>query len=242
MTTTVKTNGFRKYVVAMLMGTMMSAAGHSEESTFPPSGVDHVLYATSDIERGMDEIEALLGVRPVMGGHHPQYGTHNALLSLGAGIYLEVIARKPELPAPQRGALIDVPQDTDSRLFTWVFRSADIEETAAAAAAGGVELGRVESGSRKKPDGSEITWQLTDPYTSSMDGAVPYVINWGNTTHPSTVVPSGGELVELVIEHPDPDGVRHAVSVLGAEVKVVECEAFRLVATISTESGLVTLD
>ena len=237
-----KISGSCKCVIAMLMGTMMSAPGYSEDSTFPPSGVDHVLYATSDIERGMDEIEALLGVRPVMGGHHPQYGTHNALLSLGPGIYLEVIARKPELPAPERGALIDIAQDTDSRLYTWVFRSADIEDTAAAAAAGGVELGRVESGSRKKPDGSEINWQLTDPYTVSMDGAVPYVINWGNTTHPSTVVPSGGELVELLIEHPDPDGVRRALRALGADVQVVEGEAFRLVATISTESGLVTLD
>ena len=48
----------------------------SEEASIAPTGIDHLVYACANLEHGMDEIEALLGVRPVRGGHHPQYGTH----------------------------------------------------------------------------------------------------------------------------------------------------------------------
>ena len=85
------------------------------------NGIDHLLYASASLEQGMDEIESLLGVRPVRGGRHPQYGTHNALLSLGTGTYLEVIARDPDLATPRRGFWVDVVPGAKSRLMTWVF-------------------------------------------------------------------------------------------------------------------------
>jgi Glyoxalase-like domain len=55
------------------------------------NAIDHIVFGCSDLERGMDEIEQLLGIRPVPGGRHIQFGTHNALLSLGPATYLEVI-------------------------------------------------------------------------------------------------------------------------------------------------------
>ena len=39
--------------------------------------------------------EGALGATPAPGGHHPLMGTHNQLLSLGPGEYLEVIAIDP---------------------------------------------------------------------------------------------------------------------------------------------------
>lgn len=48
-----------------------------------PSRVDHLIYAVADLEAGRDTFEPMLGVRPVIGGRNPQYGTHNAQLSLG---------------------------------------------------------------------------------------------------------------------------------------------------------------
>ena len=225
-------------VFALAMTATLSLA---DELTQPPKGIDHIVFASSDLQRGMDEIEALLGVRPVAGGHHPEYGTRNALLSLGPGVYLEIVARDPDIPSPKRGALVNISADDDSRLVTWVFRTEDIAQTAMAAQREALGLGPVLSGSRKKPDGSEISWKFTDPYAMPMDGAIPFLIDWGNTSHPSAATPYGGRLVELIIEHPDADLVSHALSVLGAEVKVVDSDEFRLTATIETQNGLITV-
>lgn len=216
----------------------MMAASTTKNSEVPVTGIDHLLYASASLERGMQEIEALLGVRPVPGGHHPRYGTHNALLSLGPGTYLEVIARDPDLAAPERGVLIDIPENGESRLVTWVYRVEDIEQSVKAARHAGLELGRIELGSRTSPDGSELHWQVTDPYAVRMNGVIPFLINWGDTAHPARVVPSGGELVELLIEHPDPARVRQALALLEADVNVARGDEIRIVARISTTDGI----
>ncbi len=45
--------------------------------------VDHLVYTTPDLDRGIAEIELLLGVRPTVGRRDPTWGTHNALAALG---------------------------------------------------------------------------------------------------------------------------------------------------------------
>jgi len=206
-----------------------------------PAAIDHILYATPDLEQGRDEIEQMLGVRPVIGGRHPNFGTHNALLSLGSDVYLEVIARDPDLPAPDRGVLVELSPDSGSRLITWVLRVADIDAAAALANDSGLNLGDVQPGQRETPDGETVRWKLTDPYAGRMQGALPFLIDWGETPHPGRVSPVGGRLAELTIEHPDADPVRDALSILGAGVEVTPGAVVRLSATIETTAGIRTL-
>jgi hypothetical protein len=142
-------------------------------------------FATN-LEAGRDEIEQLLGVRPVLGGRHPTWGTHNALLSLGAATYVEVIAPDPQLEVPERGVLFAAARICEPRLVTWVVRSESIDETAAAACAAGVGIGTIESGSRQSPDGTVISWRLSDPYAMPLGGALPFLISHG----------AGGQRVE----------------------------------------------
>lgn len=52
------------------------------------SRVDHLLYATPDLNRGVEEIEKLIGVRATEGGQHPGRGTRNALPSSTARVAL----------------------------------------------------------------------------------------------------------------------------------------------------------
>ena len=46
------------------------------------SRVDHLVYASPNLEEGIDRIESLLGVRATPGGSHPQWGTANALIAI----------------------------------------------------------------------------------------------------------------------------------------------------------------
>ena len=204
-----------------------------------PSRVDHLIFVAPDLESGMDEIERLLGVRPVRGGRHPGFGTHNALLSLGPTTYLEVIAPDPKLPRPERGLIFGLDEVEDAHLASWVLSTDDIHALHARAERAGVGLGQVESGSREKPDGSVLRWRMTDPYAWPLDGAVPFVISWGESSHPAGAAPSGGTLLALRIEHPDVKTLRRSLSALGAKADAHAGERVRLVATLRTPAGKV---
>lgn len=53
--------------------------------------IDHVIYATRDLDRAAAMVEAELGVSVVAGGRHEGIGTHNRIVPLGSG-YLELLA------------------------------------------------------------------------------------------------------------------------------------------------------
>lgn len=175
--------------------------------------IDHILFGTPELALGMDRVEELLGVRPVPGGRHPQYGTRNALVAIGPSCYLEVMAPDPGLPAPERGVLFGLPELPEPRLVSWVLRRGAIDQTAAAAG-----LGPVDAGRRERDDGTVVSWRLSDPYAERLGGVVPFLIDWGDTPHPARSAPPAGELVGLRIEHPAPGRVRSVLRELGVDV------------------------
>lgn len=203
--------------------------------------VDHLIYTVPNLEVGIREIEELLGVRPTVGGRHPDYGTRNALLGLGPTTYLEIMAPDPELPRPARGRLFGLDTLERPRLATWVLRSEEIDDLTARAMSHGLDLGPVQPGSRERPDGTVLTWKLTDPYAPRMDGAVPFLIAWGTTPHPARSAPQAGDLIDLKIEHPDPEAVRSALGTLGVEVPVEVGDRVGLTAVLQTSVGRVEI-
>jgi hypothetical protein len=218
----------------------LDGAARSTKTPRVPAGVDHLILGTPHLELGVAAIEEALGVRAGVGGRHPDYGTHNALVSLGPTTYLEIMAPDPGLATPPRGRF-GLETLTGPRLVTWVLRCEELDVVVARAAAGGVDLGAVEAGSRRRPDGSIVAWRLSDPYRRPLGGTVPFLIAWGDTPHPAASAPHGGSLVGFRLEHPDPERLRDALAALEVGAEVVRAAEPALVATLRGPRGEIEL-
>lgn len=205
------------------------------------SGLDHIIYASPDLERAMKEVSVLTGVQPVPGGSHHGRGTRNALLSLGPETYIEILAPDPDQPAEALARAAERIPAT-SRIINWAAKCDDLEAALAAAGKSGLNLGRIESMSRRLPSGERLEWRLTrgDP---PGDGLVPFLIDWGSAPHPAPGAPAGCSLRFFRAEHPDPARVREYLALLGVEdaIEVAEGPSPRIVAGLLTPNGEVEL-
>jgi len=95
--------------------------------------IDHVIYATGDLDRASERIHAELGLESVEGGRHFGHGTHNRIVPLGGG-YLELMAiadREEAAGSPIGGALAARLEARGDGLFGWAIATDDIEAVAA---------------------------------------------------------------------------------------------------------------
>jgi hypothetical protein len=203
--------------------------------------VDHLVYATADLDRGIAEVERVLGVRASPGGQHPIWGTRNALVALGSSSYLEIIAPNPDHSSLSEGRPFGLDALAASRLVGWAAKGSGLTNFRDAAAQHGVELGRVLSGSRKQADGTVLTWKLTDLRCVVADGIVPFFIDWGKSPHPALVASRGATLVGLRAEHPDADHVLQMLRIVAVDLKVGVGAAPALIAEIDCPYGRVLL-
>ena len=217
--------------------------GHGTQ--IPPGGllatVDHLVYATPDLQMGIDRIERALGVQATPGGQHPGRGTRNALLSLGPDTYLEIIGPDPEQPNPAQPRPFGIDALKEPQLVRWAAKGRNLEQFAGDVGRGGVTLGEVIAGSRRRADGVVLSWRYTDPRTVVAGGIVPFFIDWGQTPHPASTAAPGASLIGLRAEHPDPDQVQNALSRLGLDLRVQPGPSVALIATISSPRGRVEL-
>jgi hypothetical protein len=217
----------------------VNAPGTPQEKIL--SKIDHLVYATPDLNKSVKEIEQLLGVGAVAGGQHPGAGTRNWLVGLGDEVYLEIIGPDPDQPKPQHPRHFGIDELTSPRLATWAAKSTDLERTVREAREHGVDLGVIAPGSRMRPDGTLLLWRLTASPALTAGGVLPFFIDWGRTQHPAASLPKGCKLIDLRAEHPEADAVQTMAAGLGLDLKVTKGPAPILIATISTPSTTVEL-
>lgn len=205
---------------------------------------DHLVVAAVALEPGCDWIEARLGARPAKGGQHVAMGTHNAVLSLGPRLYLEVIAIDPSLPAPSRARWFDLDEPRmkaalaeGPQLIAWGARTHEIERAVQRVPGLGTILPMTRG---------EWSWRITVPDDGHRPGRglVPTLLQWDGTAHPEDrMADSGRRLVLLAGEHPEPAEVRSDLAALGLSdtLKVTYAKSPRLAAMIRTPRGTVTL-
>jgi Glyoxalase-like domain len=205
------------------------------------SRIDHLVYATPDLDRSVEEIERLLGVRATPGGQHPGRGTRNALVALGPASYLEIIAVDPDQPRPKDPRAFGIDELKVSRLVAWSIKGENLEQLRKEAISKGVLLGEVKTGRRRRTDGVELAWQVTDYSVTVADGIVPFFIDWGSSPHPADSAVQGASLIDLSAEHPDPGNVRQLLTRLAVDLKVARGSSPTLIATIDCPRGRVEL-
>lgn len=95
--------------------------------------IDHLIYATSDLDAAATRVEAAIGVAAVAGGRHDGIGTHNLIVPLGGG-YLELLAVIDPAEAA-RSALGSAIQERVAShgdgLFAWAVAVDDVAPVAA---------------------------------------------------------------------------------------------------------------
>ena len=132
--------------------------------------LDHLVYATPDLDATIERLEQLFSVRAAIGGQHPGWGTKNALLSLGPKAYLEIMGPDATQPEPKQPRPFGMDTMSKPRLMTWVARTDDIQSVIDRAKRQELDLGELQEKSRKKPDGSILKWTMTDLRKNRKDG------------------------------------------------------------------------
>jgi len=204
--------------------------------------VDHLLYATPDLDLGVATIEKLLGVHASTGGQHLGFGTRNALISLGPSTYFEIVGPDPNQPKPAGPRRFGVDDLKAPQLVGWVSRATGLDQLVTRARAEGIPMGDALSGGRKQPDGTMLSWRYTDPSAIIEHRLVPYFMDWGNSPHPgATTAAKGVRLVALRAEHPDPARIQKMLRVLNLDLPVTKGPQPVLVATLEGTKGRIEL-
>lgn len=204
----------------LCLGSLPAGAAEAEARCDDALQTDHLIVAVADLEAGIGWLEESAGVRPVVGGAHPGRGTHNALLSLGDGRYLELLAARPEAEATAEIAGLRALERPTP--IGWAVTTRDLACTVGRLRELGYEVSEPSPGSREKPDGSTLAWTTFGVTEPQLPGA-PFFIEWGEgVAHPSADSPAGCRLDSLAVVLPETAALAKLLGALDLDVEVRE--------------------
>lgn len=206
------------------MSSCVSPNSKTTESTSAPDTpnanlhtIDHLILAINDLDKGMQEFEAMTGVKPVFGGAHPFSFSHNALVSLGDGMYVEIMA-----PRPDATQVPDIFKTlTHLTPYGWALHSTDIHKSASWLQDQGFPTDSIRPGSRQKPDGQTLSWS-TLVINETLSAYNPFFIQWGaGSAHPSLTSPGGCSLALVQWSLTKPERFKSLITALKIPGEVV---------------------
>ncbi|HUQ27612.1 MAG TPA: VOC family protein [Usitatibacter sp.] len=159
--------------------------------------LDHLVVAARTLDEGAAWVQAKLGVAMAGGGKHGLMSTHNRLLKLDAGRFLEVIAIDPDAAAPGRARWFGLDSSAmqarlaqGPALIHWVDRTDDLEG-ALADYPEPVEILSLSRGSYR--------WRMGVPRDGRLpaQGAVPTLIQWDGPNPWPALPDTGVSLLEF---------------------------------------------
>ncbi len=116
--------------------------------------LDHLVVLVRDLAEAVEDYEAL-GFHVSPGGEHTDGATHNALIGLADGSYVELLAFQREAPAHRWWRHVAAGEG----LIDFALLPGAIEDDVAAARARGLPMLGPFAGGRERPDGVRLAWQ-----------------------------------------------------------------------------------
>ncbi len=147
--------------------------------------LDHLSYAAGPdgLASTAQRIGGLLGRDFTDGGVHPRFGTRNMILPLAGDTYLEIV-EVLDHPASDKapfGQAVRARSALGGGWLGWVVAVDDLAPVEA-------RLGReAATGSRHRPDGTELRWKQIGVNGLIADPQLPFFIHWDTPAaeHPS---------------------------------------------------------
>jgi Glyoxalase-like domain len=198
-----------------------------------------LVYGVPDLVGGVRDFARRTGVEPIPGGRHVGLGTANYLVGLGEWAYLEIIGPDPDA-APGDGPrelMFGIENLTEPRLLTWAIATTDIDAAIRQARGCGYDPGDATRMSRRTAQGRQLEWRLTPDSIDRHAGLLPFLIDWGQSTHPTSAQLPELSLVTVTIQSPRPDETRAGLAALGTEVLVSEAPSARINAVLTGPRG-----
>lgn len=178
--------------------------------------LDHLVVAAERLDAAVAHVESTLGLGMAGGGPHPGMATHNRLLSLGPGDYLEALAIDPAAPAPARPRWFGLDRFSGPpRLVGWALRVDDLDAAIALAADG--------AGVPVEASRGAYRWRISLPHDgmTPCDGLCPALIEWQSAPPAPALPDSGARLVSLALSHPKAGALGWLLSQLTDDDRII---------------------
>jgi hypothetical protein len=196
--------------------------------------LDHLVVAGPYLDEATSHAEASLGsiLRP--GGQHERFGTHNRVIGLGDGLYLEAIAIDPAAEPPSVPRWFGLDDFTGgSRLHAWACRVEDLDAALQQFP---------EAGTPVQMQRGHLRWRFAVPDNGHLpyDGVFPALIEWQGCHSPGFTLASDAlALKGLTVTHPNADELKHRLApVLSGPVHFETGPVARLEAEITNSGAL----
>ena len=183
--------------------------------------LDHLAVSGESLEAAVAHVEDALGVAMGAGGQHAHFGTHNRLLGLGDGLYLEAIAVDPDVASLPYKRWFDLDRLSGApRLGNWICRSDKLVTDVAGMAGVGLDVGQPVALTR-----GDLRWRMAVSESGELpfDDMFPGADAVGCCCDARALLaPSGCRLLRLEVAHPEAYRLRQVVGLADTRVVFVE--------------------
>ena len=196
--------------------------------------LDHLAVSGRTLAEATAFVEDALGVKMQPGGAHAVFHTHNTLLGLEDGLYLEAIAINPDAAIPDQPRWFNLDQfKGPAQLTNWICRTDDLPHDMALMPDG--------IGTPVALQRGDLRWDMVVPDSGLLpfDNLCPALIRWNTSDHPATrLAASGCRLKRLTVSHPQADDLaNHLGKALSDDRVAYEVGACGMRAEFDTPHG-----